>query len=549
MKQVLRQHVAQLAAAALLLFLILIQPNHPDAVGWGSLFVFPLELPVLLLALIALPHQRKATIFIRGLLTAFLTLIAALKAADFVSFNALSRGFNPVADIALVDAFVRLLSGTFGAAGAIGISVGVILLFAALAAGLWWATGIWSRVEVLPRQGVIAAGLSGVFAVLMVVQISQAMGRWQPPLDPPGTAFTARVAVERWEMVGNTLEQLRRFRALAAADAFLEAPAQLDAIDRDVIILFVESYGRASHETEQYAARHRTTLQRYEQRLLETGLALRSGYLEAPTRGGQSWLSHATFANGLWIDNQMSYGAALASGRRSLFHHAARAGFHTAAVMPQITLDWPEAATMGFETILTFDELGYEGPAFNWVTMPDQFTLLAMDRLLRDGAASGLKFIQAALVSSHAPWVPVPDFLPWSALGNGQVYRSFLEGAETPRDVWRDRDRVREQYSEALDYALTSVLEYALLHANEPPLMIVVGDHQAAEFVALDNRPHVPLHVIGPRHLVDQLQKLAPEFGLLLPDDATVTPMSEVRDIFLSVFSNNPPALAGNLHQ
>jgi hypothetical protein len=60
----------------------------------------------------------------------------------------------------------------------------------------------------------------------------------------------------------------------------------------------------------------------------ELGLSMRSGCCGAPTRGGQSWLSHATFANGLWIDNQTSYGAVLASGRETLFHIAPKPGSH-----------------------------------------------------------------------------------------------------------------------------------------------------------------------------------------------------------------------------
>ncbi|MBV6656772.1 MAG: hypothetical protein KI785_03285 [Devosiaceae bacterium] len=537
--------VAALGAATLFLFLLLIQPNHPHAVGWGALLVFPLELPIILLALIALPADGRASRALRLALVITLSLIALLKTADFVSFNALSRGFNPVADFALIDAFIRLLSGTFGVLGTSALVVLAACALVGLACAIWWATGVWAQVSVPRKPALAASGVATVFALLMVAQINQAMGRWVPPLDPPGTAFTARVAVERWEMVRTTLGQLRRFNALAAQDPFAEERDLLGAIDRDVLIVFVESYGRTSHDTAYFAQMHRPTLQRYETALADNGLAMRSGFLEAPTRGGQSWLSHATLANGLWVDNQMSYGAALASGRRTLFHYAATAGFHTAAVMPQITLDWPESAQMGFDTILAFDDLGYAGPAFNWVTMPDQFTLSALDRLLRTDRGDAHAFIQVALVSSHAPWVPVPKILPWDTLGNGAVFASFLEDAETPREVWRDRDRVRMQYRLAVDYALQSVFEYALLHADDPPLLIVVGDHQAAEFVALDDRPHVPVHVVGPSGLVDRLKDVAPAPGLLPTEDTPVVPMDAVRDAFLSAFSN--PLLVGGV--
>ena len=50
--------------------------------------------------------------------------------------------------------------------------------------------------------------------------------------------------------------------------------------------------------------------------------------------------------------NGGSGGALLASPREGLFHLARRAGFQTAAVMPAITRDWPEAAVMGFDQVL-----------------------------------------------------------------------------------------------------------------------------------------------------------------------------------------------------
>jgi len=43
----------RLGLAAMILHLVLIQPNHPDALTWRALSMFPLELPAILLALIA----------------------------------------------------------------------------------------------------------------------------------------------------------------------------------------------------------------------------------------------------------------------------------------------------------------------------------------------------------------------------------------------------------------------------------------------------------------------------------------------------------------
>jgi hypothetical protein len=211
--------------------------------------------------------------------------------------------------------------------------------------------------------------------------------------------------------------------------------------------------------------------------------------------------------------------------------------------MPQITLEWPESSRMGFETILAAEDLGYAGASFNWVTMPDQFTYAALDRRLRaDRADDRPLFVQVATGSSHAPWVPVPELVPWNAVGDGHVFDAMAASGDPPDVVWRDRDRVRAQYRQAVDYALETVLSWAALHADAPPLLIVLGDHQAAGFVALDERPDVPLHLIGPAALVERAAQawgLAP--GLLPPHDAPVVPMERMRDRILTTFTTAPP--------
>jgi len=522
--------------SVLLLHLVLVQPNHPAAATWGALAVFPLELPVILLGLMALGAGTAGTL-VRALVVLALVTIAVLKATDFAAFTALSRGFNPVADLPLVHASVRLLAGTVGGLAATGIVAAALGLVATLAAGLWWATGVWARIG-LPRRAATISAVAAILAAgLATAEIAQAMGRWTPPLAPPGAAFTARVGVERAQMARRTLAELRSFREAARSDPFTGEVGLLDAIDRDVIVVFVESYGRTSLDTPYFAEIHRETLARNAERLEGLGLAMRSGYVAAPTRGGQSWLSHATLANGLWIDDQTRHAAVLASGRETLFHIAARSGFRTAAVMPAITLDWPESARMGFGTVLAAKDLGYRGQPFNWVTMPDQFTLAALDRLLRTGAQDRPLFAQVALVSSHAPWVPVPELLDWDSLGDGTVFDEVATSGDPPEVVWRDRDRVREQYRLAVDYALSTVLDYAARHAGDPPLMLILGDHQAAGFVALDDRPDVPVHLIGPTHLVERAAAWGWTPGLV-PDGAAPTrPMADLRELFIRSFS------------
>jgi hypothetical protein len=533
--------IARLAAATLF-WAVLVAPSHPDAVASRAYLFFPLELPAVLLVLAAWGKGVSGGL-LRATVTAGLLLALLLKAADFAMFSALSRGFNPVADLSLIEAGLRLVAGTNGL-----FLTGVAVAGAALAVigvtfGLWWATGQWLAAARGSSGLRVGAGAAAVVATgLMVADVADRIGAWELPFAPPGTAFTAGFAVERYGLARATLSELRIFERAAANDDFAATDTPLDRIDRDVIVIFVESYGRTSLDTPLFADLHPETLAQGEARLRALGLGLASGILSSPTRGGQSWLAHATFANGIWVDGQTKYRAALASERLTLFHHAQRAGFHTAAVMPQIKLAWPESAVMGFETILAADDLGYAGLNFNWVTMPDQFTYAAMDRLLRETRPDARhRFIQVATGTSHAPWVPVPDLVDWDAIGDGQIFNAMAERGDPPEVVWRDRDRIRAQYRLAIDYALRTILDYAARHAADPPLILVIGDHQAAGFVALDERPDVPLHVIGPAHLVELAAAdwaLAP--GLIPPADTVAVPMDQMRNRILETYSSLP---------
>lgn len=517
--------------AAALFWLVLALPYRPGGVTLG----LPLELPVILLVLIA-TGGRRVQVPVRVIATAALTLLAVLKCADMMMVQALGRPFNPVADLPLLDASVRVIAGSFGKLTAGLAMLLAVVLPVVLALLLWRAARIWQRVEVQGRwPGAIAAM---VVAALAGHAVAATDGS---PLRS-GTEAT-RFAAAKVMLARQTISDLTRFRQAAADDALADSRGLMGAINRDVLVIFVESYGRASFDVPRYANTHLPTLRRAEQDLSRAGLATRSGYLTSPTQGGQSWLAHATFANGLWVNDQSRYLAALASGRQTLFHHAQRAGFRTAAVMPAITMPWPESQRMGFDRVLAAADLGYRGKPFNWVTMPDQFTLSAADRLLRDSANPKPLFAQIVLISSHAPWVPVPSLVDWADLGDGRIFDGMAEAGDKPAEVWRDRNLVQDHYRDAVDYVLQTLAEYAAIHADTAPLMIVLGDHQAAPGIALDDRRQVPLHIIGPESLVTRTAPWGLTPGMIPQGDAQPIPMEQMRDLILRTFSD-PPAEA-----
>lgn len=533
--------VLRLLIAAVLFHLVLIQPNHPDALTWGALLLFPLELPVLLLGLPILGDGRGARL-LRIVLAAILTLLIVLKIADFGMFTAFSRGFNPLGDLPLALAGVNLLVGSVGSVLAGLAILGLLAALLLVAFALWWAMGVWARAPLFAGRPWLRRGAGAVALVAALaggLEAASIMQRWEPRFDPPGAAFTARLAAERVRLVQRTMVDMAAFRKAAENDPYRGTAGLLDRIDRDVVVIFIESYGRASLDNPTYAETTRTTLSQAEAKLAARGMAMRTGFLESSTRGGQSWLAHATFANGLRVNDQVRYQALLASGREGLFHVARSGGFETVAVMPAITMDWPEGAKMGFDRILPAADLGYRGLPFNWVTMPDQYTLSAFDRLVRQAPRDGRLFAQVVLISSHAPWVPVPRLIPWEEVGDGTAFDAMAQEGDPPNVVWQDRDRVRDQYRQAVAYSLEAAFDWAARTGPDAPLIFVLGDHQAAPFVSQDDRFDVPLHVIGPPDLVEAASDWGFAPGLIPPATQGAIPMEEMRDRIIATYSSD----------
>lgn len=533
--------MTRLLLAALILYLVLLQPNHPAAMTWRALTVFPLELPPLLALMVLLGNGRASQV-LRAVIVAILIFIAVLKLADLGTFIAFNRGFNLLVDVNLVSAGWVLLQGSVGPFLAYFLVGGAAVLIALVTLALWWALRAWASLNVSGIWRASAAIILLVTTSLAVAEIGQARRAWSlPPALAqalPGAAFTARVGLERAAQLRETRADIARFTEAARRDPMLQDGPFFDLLDgRDLVLIYVESYGRSSFQNPLYSPTHTSTLREIEQDLAHRGLAMRSGWTTAPMVGGQSWLAHGSVASGLWLDTQARYRALLASPRQTLFHFAQDAGLRTVAIKPAHVFAWPEGDFFGFDIIFNAADLGYEGEPFNWVTMPDQFTLHALDRLELNQTDRPSVFAQVALVSSHAPWVPIPELVAWDEIGDGTIFNQWALSGDPPEVVWRDHDRVRDQFRLAIDYSLQAVGAWAARKSQDPPLMIVLGDHEPARFVSGVDGFDVPVHVIGPSDLVDRFEMLGWSEGLIPEPETVALRMDSLRDHFLRLLS------------
>lgn len=522
-----------LALGALAVFAVLALPNHPSAFGWGAVMRWPLELPVILFLMMVLGRRL---IIVHAVALALLA-VAVLKLADYAMFSAFDRPFNPVVDMPLIAAGFSFARDSLGLVVFVFAVSSAILLLALLYVLIVQGFAAWASLGRNAKTGLAAALIGAGCTGWAVADAGHHLSFWKLENSPPGTTRTARLAVNRVAEIQRTTRDLAEFRKAAGLDTYANQSGLLNKLDgRDVLLIWIESYGRSSFDNPLYAPTHLATLQSAQAEIARSGLAMKSGWLTSPTAGGQSWLAHGTLGSGLWTADNGRYQAMIDSGRKWLFHIAQAAGYRTAAVMPAITKDWPESRAMGFELVFNEAQIPYAGESFRWVTMPDQFTLAAYPDLLPSDPRPD--FVQIALISSHAPWTPIADVIPWQDVGDGTVFNEMAARGPTPEVMWKDRDAVRDAYRRSVDYVLQVVFSHVLQLSDDAPLVIVAGDHQAAGFVSGSDSKDVAVHMIGPPQVLDHIDHWRWTDGLIPASDIHVRRMDSFRDNFIAAFSD-----------
>jgi hypothetical protein len=147
-----------------------------------------------------------------------------------------------------------------------------------------------------------------------------------------------------------------------------------------------------------------------------------------------------------------------------------------------------------------------------------------------------------ALISSHAPWTPLPRFVDWDAVGDGSIFNGTHRDGDTPEVVWRDPDRIRDQFRKSIDYSLRSLAGFIEKRMASGQILMFLGDHQPAPLVAGSNSGHdVPLVIIGPPDVMAALDSWNWTPSATPAHDAPVWPMEAFRDRFLAAFTPDAP--------
>src|SRR6185437_4065169 len=114
---------------------------------------------------------------------------------------------------------------------------------------------------------------------------------------------------------------------------------------KDVLLVFVESYGRVTVHGSSFSRAVDALLGKGTHTLHDAGFSARSAFLTSSTFGGVSWLAHSTLQSGVWANSQPRYDQLVGTARVTLASAFGRAGWRTVADVPSNDRSWPEGTS------------------------------------------------------------------------------------------------------------------------------------------------------------------------------------------------------------
>jgi len=515
--------------AVVVVWLALIAPNQPWRLTPGAFVRLPLEAVAIVLLAVVLPAgARRVVPWVIGPVLGLLVLVKLLDLGFFVAFD---RPFNPVDDWSYASIGIETVRDTFGRTDAV--------LVAAAAALLGVAALVLPTVAVLRLTRFAARHRRrSVQALAALSAIWLAFWAFGAVVSARSIASTsaADLAVREVRIVQDGLRDRARFNAQIQHDRYGTASGDrllAGLRGKDVLLVFVESYGRLAVEGSSFSPGISAVLDTGNQQLARAGFSSRSGWLTSSTFGGASWLAHATLQSGTWVDSEGRYKELVASDRLTLTKAFGRAGWRTVADVPSNTRNWPEGTSFyGYDKIYDRRNVGYRGPKYAYASMPDQYVLHALQRLELAKPRRPPIFSEIDLVSSHTPWTRIPPLIGWSRVGDGSIFNRLPVDESGLGDT-------AEGYSRSIKYTLRALFSFVERYGRENLVLIVLGDHQPSRVVGYRPGHDVPVSIIA--HDPAVLRPIAGwgwVDGMRPASTAPVWPMSDFRNRFFSAYGS-----------
>ncbi|MFF1635955.1 CDP-alcohol phosphatidyltransferase [Leifsonia sp. NPDC058248] len=518
--------------AVVVLWLALVSPGQYSA--WGIQDFLRLPLEALALGVVALFLPRRVMRVVALVFGVLLAAIVLLRGLNLGFRGVLTRPFDIVDDWSYLRDGAESLATIAGpvvavlaVAAAIAVTVGIFVLVPWASMRVADAVGR-QRARAVPVLATLVAG----WVILAATGVGWPHGYYTAVL---ASDATARMAWETAQVAPDDLADRATFAREIHTDPAATVPASslvAGLAGKDVLLVFVESYGRVALDDPQLAPTVRSTLTTSDKQLSAAGFSARSAWVDSPTFGGGSWLAHSTVEAGLWANNQRRYDQLLAAHRITLSSAFGDAGWRTVFDVPSTDRPWQQGEPFyGYDTLYTKLNVGYHGKQYGYATMPDQFIYHAFaQRELSPGHRKPV-YAEIDSLSSHFPWTQPPPLVPWNTIGDGSEFAGPVASTASPRVI----------YARTVAYAMQSLTQF-VTNSHDPNLVVLaMGDHQPNSSVTRPGASHqTPVMLITQdKAALDAAGTWGWNSGLEPASDAPVWPMSAVRDNLFSAFGTS----------
>lgn len=397
--------------------------------------------------------------------------------------------------------------------------LGVLVAVVALVLGTRW--GVRKALAALPARPSARAtrGFAAIMSGFVALGVLQ-HGVWG---TPPPKRWQRFVHWETPLLAHNVWRSLRLYRAIG--EGLRASPYRAYAeigLDRkpDVRLYLIESYGAVMATHPMLRPWWIERMGALQTELDAAGWTSASALLRAPVSGGRSWLAEASIVTGIRVRYEAEFHQVLdqIDSAPNLVSFFDAQGYHTASLSPadRARAGVQQVNYYDYDQRITFDELDYRGKRWGWGIVPDEYSLgRADDELIAAGDEP--LFLNAHLVTSHAPWLRVPGQLigwrAWLEQSSDDVLdvdagRDEAKAVMHSMRRFKRKDETRFMYEgEADDDKLTrfrvainyefDVLTGRISAIDRDAIVIIMGDHQPPLVTPETDDFSVPVHVMA----------------------------------------------------
>lgn len=530
----------------LLLALIFLNSTLCFSAIWPTVYVLPdlgvssefVCLVMLLSAWVAVFGKPSARAL--GVISAVYLLMAFGHYADVVVPNLLGRPVNLYWDVPQLPRFVWVTVQ--------GLPVWLTVLVTLLACAAVWAYFRLLRVAIYTVSNAVqpVARTLWFWSALMLAGAVVLLNYSEDPDKP--TFVSKAVLPVYWKEAMKLLDILvpsRKAQLLPATTVIDEtlanphSPALAALNNRDVHMIFLETYGAVLYDQKDSSAAVAHTRAQLEKSILESGRNVVSAFYVSPTIGGASDLAHLSVLSGIDLKDSRKHDVLLTTQRPTLLDVFEREGYETFGLYHSVGWEWVERAFYSFDQYIDGPALNYEGPAFGFWKIPDQFAAARVEQLYPRDEKAKPRFTFFPTISSHFPFHQVPPYQPdWKKLLSPQPFDSAAAARAQAEPVnW---EYMKPDYLRTINYTNTWLAGYFSQPEPRETVYVMIGDHQPTGSVSREPTPwDVPVFIVSKdKSLLDRFKAMGFTDGLTPKKRVPLGTLNELTATLLKGFGN-----------